>query len=344
MNFSGCFLAIGYLTGALTAMTHKWLNRQLMLVVMIAMTATIIVFIPYYGKIQNLFIAGTIGGMGFGSWDCSNTFWLMEMWPKHQASIIQAQQFVFGLGTITSAIIMSQFVKGINTNGTEVTVKSRQDSLIIPFASIGSVQLISSIILLILFIVRRYKKSVDETSSIDKDNESNSKQSLPTILHPKVKLIMMALLFAFYTCAEQGYFFYSDTMFQYWKPVMTSSKSATVLATLAATYTIGRLLTAFISMRLKPDLIIVYHYVIIIISLIWLNVTHYSEVSIYLGTAFLGYGFSAMWPAMVSFAEHHIGLTDQSNAIMFGSAGLGPQLAAAVTVPLSLSKLYEETV
>ena len=77
-------------------------------------------------------------------------------------------------------------------------------------------------------------------------------------------------------------------MYQYLEIKLTADEAARVLAVLSATYTFGRLTTAFISLKLRIDVIIVYHYTIQLCSLAFIYFGRDDLTMIYIGTAALG--------------------------------------------------------
>ncbi|XP_046914855.2 sodium-dependent glucose transporter 1A [Dermatophagoides farinae] len=305
------FLALGYMIGSLGGIVYKWLNRQLVLITLVATMAVMIAFTPYFGSIELFFVATALLSIGGGCWDSAINVWIVEMWPDHQASVMQALQFMYGIGSIICPSLMSPFVKGI-TNQT-VNVEARQTSLMKPFIAIGIIQIIGPIILLFLFIIKQYERP--------KSCKEGDTSSIP-IAHRYTKLILVSLLLSIYTAAEQGYFLYSPTMFQYWTPAMTASQSAILLACLTAAFTVGRLLTAFILLRLKPDIIICYHLILMILALTWLYFGRECRTMVYSATILLGYGYSAMWPAIIAFTERHLKLTDRASSLLFFASQL----------------------
>lgn len=172
-----------------------------------------------------------------------------------------------------------------------------------------------------------------------------------------VKLAMCGLCLACYATAELGWFGFSSAMYQYLPEMddggaedgekMDATKAAHVQSVLSATFTSGRLLTAFITLRLVPDVIISYHYLISFTALGTLFFGRGSLVAVYVGSALLGKlmrfdfeialftfftlgaGYSAMWPAILAFAERHLALSDRvcsSYSFLTGLMSMVPPL------------------
>lgn len=72
---------------------------------------------------------------------------------------------------------------------------------------------------------------------------------------------------AFSSSAEIGYMSFSTAMFQYLEIDLSAGQAAYVLSILSTAATVGRLLTAIISIRLKPDLVVSVHFALIIAGL-----------------------------------------------------------------------------
>ncbi|KAH7641063.1 hypothetical protein HUG17_8532 [Dermatophagoides farinae] len=360
LDFLATFAAFGYMIGSLTGFIYKWINRQLVLIFMVATMAFLIAYTPYYSSIYQLFVATLIIGIGSGSWESSNTVWLVEMWPKHQASAIQIQQFMYGIGSIISPSMLAPFVQGI-ANETEVGVESRKSLLIKPFITIGVLQLIVPIIMFIMFFCDQYERT-DRSSSIisaslkntDVENDATTADDADAdagdVKYRYVKLFLVGFMLAAYMGAEMAYNDYSDTMFQYWQPDhLTATESATVMACLSTGCTVGCLITAIISLRIRPNIIIAYHLAMIVVALSLLYAGRQIRIIIYISNLILGYGFSAMWPAIIAFTERRFRLTDRASslifffnelAVMFSPVLIGQYLTTEPLILLLVEAIY----
>src|SRR5699024_3685036 len=124
-----------------------------------------------------------------------------------------------------------------------------------------------------LFFVNRYEKSnvVPLKNEEDEDTEDSVPQpdgdiqENPTtrsiIPHRRTKLLLCGLCLATYGTVEIGHFAFSAALFQNLDIHLSAATSAHVMSILSSTYTLGRLTSAFISIKLQPDTIIAYHYV-----------------------------------------------------------------------------------
>ena len=320
------FSSFGYLIGSLSGALYKWINRQLTIVTLCIVLATTIALVPHFNQLWILFVALVFNGIGGGTWDSNNNVWLVEMWPTFNAPLIQVSQFMYGLGTIIGPIIVSPYVHGDNTNTTNWSPEFRRKELTFPFALTGIIQAIVPVSLFVAFFVVRYRKNDCNKFSLSSANYCSEESTIEAIRpqqhdHPnvvtaetsihvvlvsqvsnrRIKLFLMALCLAMYDAAEIAYFYFSPSMFQWMKPIeMPADEAAHVASILSAAYTIGRLCTAFISIKLKPDVIISYHFVIIFIGMNILYFGRDNRTTIIVGTIILGsfFGFLNTFPLL----------------------------------------------
>ena len=78
INYLVTFSSLGYLLGSLSGALYKWLNRQLTIVVLVAVLAVTTTLVPFYGRLWALFLAITLNGIGGGTWDSNNNVWIVE--------------------------------------------------------------------------------------------------------------------------------------------------------------------------------------------------------------------------------------------------------------------------
>lgn len=114
-----------------------------------------------------------------------------------------------------------------------------------------------------------------------------------------------------------------------WLPVALSAvEAARVLSLIAVTYSFGRLLAAVLLglFHITPDTLLTVHYSFILLSLGLVYVGRNSRNVLYYGSALLGLAFSAIWSAIFSFTEHHIGLSDPICSLFSFLSGLSTLL------------------
>lgn len=147
-----------------------------------------------------------------------------------------------------------------------------------------------------MFVLKRYvppkeqlknKELLNQSSDIKNYSSENcsSKTNLvdsPT-KHRKLLIILTAICLSTYGALELTYFQYSSTYCQYFGLRITAPNAAIIMSAMAGSYTAGRCLSAFIAIKVKPEIMIIYHFGTIIaavcvlffgqnyITLIWIG-------------------------------------------------------------------------
>ncbi|KAI2800220.1 major facilitator super [Blomia tropicalis] len=310
ISYISMIIYFGFLIGSLVALTYKrWLNRQLTVICANILSMVVMTCVPFYSTIGIAFFAMVLNGFGMGVWVGSCNSWLVEMWPTGNAIILQLNYVMYGIGTIIAPSISAPFIYGkaeVDQWNQTITIPVRIQSLAVPFGFNGIVQLIAPVVLSILYVKNRYQYVVnknDETESNSNEQQQKTKRQ-NKIAWRKTKLLISGLALAIVVAAKIGYVTYSSAMFQYMEIKLSASQSAHVMTTFTALYTIGPLITAFVSIKLRPDHILSYHYVLIIGSLVLIYLGQNQIILIYLGSGILGFSISVMWPAMIAFTEY----------------------------------------
>lgn len=104
----------------------------------------------------------------------------------------------------------------------------------------------------------------------------------------RTKLALCGLAIAASFTAEFGYFPYCTALYQYLEIRLSASESAHVTSILSLFYTLGPLLTAFISLKIRSEVILLYHYGFILGGTAILYWGRFNLSIIYVGNAVLG--------------------------------------------------------
>ena len=158
--------------------------------------------------------------------------------------------------------------------------------------------IIGPVIMLVMFFVKRYK--IPETDSPTTDEKNNvvlvddpHATQIPLEQSPrtrKVLIVLFALMLNSYGF-ENIYFLTVATYLQYLPNVVISaSKAAEIMITLSITYTVGRLISAFIAAKVRAEVMITYHMVIIAISIVILYIGQSASTItlVYIGNGLIG--------------------------------------------------------
>lgn len=323
--------------------------------------AVSIALFPFLGHFWLLCVTAVFNGLGAGSWDGSCNIWLVEMWPASSATWLQLSQFLYGFGSVVGPLAASSFLYGNTTivegNVTRalanVTVSERQHQLTFPFVATGSLQIIAPIVFLVMYYVQPYRRpepsaaaagpqeakvNLRRVSVVSVVTAPSPNQIDPsTVRHRLAKLTLAGLAFAAYVGFEANYFFFSSTMWQK-VALMEAPEAAKLSSILSSAYALGRLLTAAISIKVKPDVFVTYHLTILGAAMATLFFGRTSHAVIYAGTAVFGFGLSAIVPGILAFTERHLRLSDKIGSIYTFAAGL-----VAVSFPLAISGYIERS-
>ena len=150
--------------------------------------------------------------------------------------------------------------------------------------------------LLVLYFIAPYQQPKKVLSSYKSSSSSSKVIPATTITHRHqhrtLLLISCGVLFAVYYSAENNYIPYSTAMWQSLPVHLSAEEANRVSSVLSIFYTIGPLVTSLISIRLMPDIIILYHYAIMLIALLFLFFGQRNIKLIYVGSAIIGNNFS----------------------------------------------------
>ena len=97
---------------------YKYVNRQLVLLLMTALMGIFTVLLPVSQNVYQYYAFNFISFVGAGAWDSGNSVWLIEMWKDQAPSLLQIQQMMYGIGTIIAPLLVSPFVVGDLSNKT----------------------------------------------------------------------------------------------------------------------------------------------------------------------------------------------------------------------------------
>ncbi|CAG2104657.1 unnamed protein product [Medioppia subpectinata] len=327
ISYASPFGSSGYLVGSLAGFLYKYINRQLVLIIGTTIMAIFAAMAPFCTHLWLLYGCHVLAWVGAGVWESSNTVWAIELWADNSAPVLQLSYMLYGLGGILGPLIVRPYLTGdishtsTTTMGsvfqttTDISVEDinysidRRAKLRTPFMIGGA---IGPILLLIMFVVKRYKVPEIVTQEADPDVVDNTVDNIekkvsdncladnPRIISnnklSKIKIliiILLAMSLSFYTACEVCYSINAVNYFQY-IPIHMSAQRATdlTMATTGAS-TVARLVSTYISSKLGPEIMLTYH---------------------------LGLGMSAIWSTYFVFGEKYIKLTNKITSVLCFSA------------------------
>ena len=156
-------------------------------------------------------------------------------------------------------------------------------------------------------------------------------------LSPKIKYLLLTLLsisMTTYAGMEMAFLSYSSAYYQI-IPIRFSAQAAAELnSVMSATNTTGKLISTFVSIKLKPHIIVAYSYVIIATSLVIIYIGVNQSWAIMIGNALIGFGYAGILSSYFSMAENYVGLTNSVSSILQGTSAICPMISPFIYGPL----------
>ncbi len=110
-----------------------------------------------------------------------------------------------------------------------------------------------------------------ENSAIKRHTEENSSSRSNLIDGPikrrKLMIFLVTICLSTYEALEMVHLQYSSTYYQYFNLKITAPKAALIISSMAGSFTIGRCVSTFIAIKVKPEIMIIYHFCIMIIAM-----------------------------------------------------------------------------
>ena len=91
---------------------YFYINRQLTFVVLCSAMAIFYATIPFCTELWQIWLCSTLTQVGVGAFEGGNTIWVVEMWKKNSAPILQLTKALYGMGTIAGPLITKQYLFG----------------------------------------------------------------------------------------------------------------------------------------------------------------------------------------------------------------------------------------
>jgi len=186
-----------------------------------------------------------------------------------------------------------------------------------------------------MFLAKRYRNNLEILKENNNCLETKlfDRKSSPRVL----SIVLFSVFMAFFCVSENTYLRFGATYYQYIPLKLTASKSAEIVSAMATSYTIGRGISVLIAIKIKPQIMIGYHFVILITSIIILFFGQNSITLIWIGSLTLSFGFSSVFPAIFSFISRYLIITDRIGTILVFSS-----TSITIFAPLVLGPYIEK--
>ena len=90
----------------------KYLNRQLLLTVLLCSMTVSSLLIPFSQRLWHLYLYNFILGLGAGAWINAKNVWIIELWHHRSAPVLQLSGLMFGIGSILGPLIDDPYLTG----------------------------------------------------------------------------------------------------------------------------------------------------------------------------------------------------------------------------------------
>ena len=133
---------------------YKYLNRQLVITVLLALMSISLTAIPFTTNLILFYGCALAFGTCLGAWVAAYNVWLIEIWQKNSSKALFVSQLMYGSGSVLGPLIDSPFLTGEPKNTTDsalvdnfhnssvISAEERRIKLEVPFMIAGGLQLI----------------------------------------------------------------------------------------------------------------------------------------------------------------------------------------------------------
>ncbi|CAG2165036.1 unnamed protein product [Oppiella nova] len=358
MTMFSTFTSTGFLIGSLCGFLIKYLNRQLILAVFLVIMAIGTAFIPHSPNLYILYTCAIGLGMGSGIINCVVNVWIIEMWLQKSAPVLQIPGLTFGLGTIVSPLLLKPFLRDkysgdsdTTTTGPGITVSTpdsvtyaynedyeehRRSLLKTPFLILGIIQMIFPILLIIMYVIKRYRNSSDtqndntldpklddhtekhRESYTDIDNDPGDQWKLFD-KYPKYRwpaILLGGVFVGSFNLVEASYYTFASTYFQYCPLKVSATKAMDVITAFTTPYTVFRGLSIFVAIKLSSKYMLIIHHIVCVIGIVCLVFGRSNMTMLYVANVMMGIGISAIIQSIFAFVGQHIRMTDMVGTVL----------------------------
>lgn len=358
---------------------YRFLNRGALYPLLILTKGLCVALIPLYAKYNAFLCFSAIIGLVSGAADTSVNVWILDIWGDKSAPFVQALQFFWALGFIVSPLISNPFLSKndqqvaknmtfVNNvaNTTEFSVKHEtidqslapKSLLHVPYGIAGALCLIGSISLLAIYLFKTLSKLFSSNPEAAIAKKEAKKQAAAAAaaaeLCPELESRLeftkkKAYLFQIlaYTCVMTSVFCASEmTTFQYIPTYcvklslgLTKSTGSLIMTGVAISFAIGRFVGIFCALRFKPQHILWFDWLVILIGN-WILVYSNSGLSqLWTGSLFIGFGYASFFAAVFSFLRERIVVNNLISSIVILSSLSGN----AFGFPVLIGKYIDQT-
>jgi MFS family permease len=178
----------------------------------------------------------------------------------------------------------------------------------------------------LMFVFKRYEtpsqKSAKNTNIDQNSNPTKTSTKLFDVKESPRKLfiILFSIILSTINASVVTVYNFGPTFYQYITIKLSASKSAEMMSAMALSYTISRGISTFIAIKIKPQNMIAYHLLILLIAETILFFGQSSLTLLWIGTLIIGFGLGPLFAAIFAFIGNYIEMTDRIGTIFLLSS------------------------
>lgn len=134
-------------------------------------------------------------------------------------------------------------------------------------------------------------------------------------------IALMSVTLAVVNSLELVFFNFGSTYMQFTPVRLTASTAASCMSVLSAAYASGQAINFLVAIFVPTKYLIGYHFLVAIGAIVGLNFAA-SETSLWVLSAVIGFGFSALFPAILAFVSRYIAISNRIGTIIWLTAGI----------------------
>ncbi|CAG2105917.1 unnamed protein product [Medioppia subpectinata] len=291
---------------------YKYIDRQIILIILLLIKAMATVMIPYSQQLWHLYLCISLYGLGSGAWNSGNRVWVLEMWskPAQSGAILHLSGFINNDTRLQSVMTTINPTTAITSD----LLSMRRFKLQRPFFIFGIFidSKYGPLMMGLIFFIKRFKnnqKCIDSKSS----SKYRTKQSGDYQCQQVMLIALVSIFLAFFTVSETIYLRFGATYYQYIPLELTADQSAGMVSMMALIYTIGRGISFLLSIELQPQLVIGYHTFVLMVSFVVLMLGQNTLTLLLIGSLTMSFGYSCVTASTFAYIGQYVEMTDLSN-------------------------------
>ena len=168
-----------------------------------------------------------------------------------------------------------------------------------------------------MFVLKKYK--YDHDSKIEVVVTEEQKARHDKYVPSKTIIICISIYLAFGIMSENMYMDFAPTFYQYCDAKLTAAQASQLFSIIAIGLTVGRGLSVFIAMYLKPWHMIAYQSVIVFCGYIFQYFGQHDYTLLLISSVIICFGYSSIFICLFSFVGQYMEVTDRIGGLFIGS-------------------------